>query len=375
MGLLGDFLPKGVSDAASSIGDSISSGAHSVGDFISKGTSNFSLAGVGQKLSEGAGKLMGSFGNVLGFKNLAGGSPTADLADLLKQQGIGIGAGQTLAGGTETAAPRENIDDVVVSLISTVTGDAVFFEASPRVSESRSAQYTELNITHHPGSILKYDKTASRGWSVNARLVSRTPAEATKNQVYLNIIRSWVMPFYGSGTEAADAKLLGAPPPILKFSGYGPKNIAPVPVVMESYSTNWPNDVDYIPTDDGTPFPVILDIDVTLKEAYSPKEYSGFDLFAYKSGDLGAAFTSESAFGNAKGSRSNGKTDTSEPPVLGAVPGMAGTDPAKALAGAVSGVAGAAKDAVSGLYSKLSKSKPEASAYTPPADLKDTDYI
>lgn len=375
MGLLGDFLPKGVTDAASNIGDGISNAASSVSNFITKGTSNFSLADAGKKLGEGANKLIGSFGNALGFKKLAGGAPTADLADLLKQQGIGMGAGQTLSDSTETAAPRENLDDVIVSLISTVTGDVVFFEVSPRVGEQRGAQYTELNITHHPGTILKYDRTASRTWSVNARLVSRTQAEASKNQQYLNIIRSWVMPFYGSGTEAADAKLLGAPPPILKFSGYGDKNISPVPVVMESYSTNWPNDVDYIPTEDGTPFPVIIDVDVTLKEAYSPKEYSGFDLFAYKTGNLGAAFTSESAFGKAKGNRSHSKTDTSDPPVLGEGPAISGVPSAKDLSGAVNGALYGIKDKLPSLSSLTNKLKSDNSKYTPPADLKDTDFI
>jgi hypothetical protein len=98
------------------------------------------------------------------------------------------------------------------------------------------------------------------------------------------------MPFYGSGTEKSYNNLLGLPPPILKFSGLGKLNIPLTPVVLVNYTTSWPADIDYIPTEQGDPFPVIMEIDITVKESYSPAEFSRFDLFAYKQGNLEGAF-------------------------------------------------------------------------------------
>ena len=62
-----------------------------------------------------------------------------------------------------------------------------------------------------------------------------------------------------------------------------------------------------------------MELDLTLKEAYSPAEYSNFNLFAYKSGDLSQAFNGKK-FEVAAAAKANGKADTSEGkklPVLG----------------------------------------------------------
>lgn len=380
MGLLGDFLPKGVADAveggASKVSGYVSSAGGAVSDFVKNGTSNFSLASLPQKLGEGASKLLGSFGSITGFKNLGAGLPTADLASLLQQQGIGIGPGQALSGNENLVAPRENLDDVVVMLYSTVTDDVVTFRVSPRVGESRSASYSEVNITHHPGTILKYDKTSSRTWTVSAKMVSRTQEEASINQAHLNLIRSWLMPFYGTGTAQDSPALLGAPPPILELSGYGAKNISPVPCVLESYSTDWPNDVDYIPTLTGDPFPVIMDISLNLKESYSPREYSGFNLYAYKSGNLAEAFSGNKYSAPSGASTANSITDTGEgPPILGDLGAFKGVPGASDLAGAVQGAQGAVNSAVQGAKGKLSSA---ISSFTgknsdnpAPSDIKD----
>ena len=373
MSMLGDFLPKvgdSVSSTMSGIGSSLSNAASSASNFIQNGTSNFSLASMSTKIGEGASKMLGSFGSLMGFKNVAPNLPTADLATLLQQQGIGIGAGQTLSDNTELAAPRSDNSDVVVILQSTISPEYVRLNASPRISENRSAQYSEVNLIHHPGSILKYERTSSRSWGVSAKLVSRNQQEASENQAILNIIRGWVMPYYGEGTEKNDPDKLGAPPPVLMFSGYGEKNISKIPVVLESYNNDWPNDVDYIPTLTGDPFPVVMDVSINLKECYSPAEYSNFNLFAYKSGALSQAFTG-GEFKVSSGSTANGNIDTSEPSILGNVTSISGVASANDLANkasnALSGAVGTVKDKLSAVASSLSN--PAAS------DLKDTDFI
>lgn len=102
------------------------------------------------------------------------------------------------------------------------------------------------------------------------------------------MIRAWGMPFYGEGT-ASDQELnqyLGAPPPILTLSAYGPNMIGPIKCVLTSYSWDFDSALDYIPTLTGNPFPVILDISLSLMESWAPSEFSGFNLRAFKAGDL-----------------------------------------------------------------------------------------
>lgn len=175
-------------------------------------------------------------------------------------------------------------------------GGVVTFEAMPTISESRSASYDPVTLLHHPGDILKYKSSSARSWTIDAKLISRTPLEAAVNLDSVNKIRAWVMPFYGHGTASngSTSRYLGAPPPILTLTAYGDKMIGPVKCVLESYSWNWPNDVDYIPASVGgetpVPFPAIVSISLTLKESFSPAEYSGFDLLSYRAGNMKAAF-------------------------------------------------------------------------------------
>lgn len=183
------------------------------------------------------------------------------------------------------------VGQFAVKLVSQFAKDVVAFEIMPTISESHSVSYEDIVIAHHPGTIAKYAHTGSRTWSVsNIILASRNSDEATKNQITLNILRSWSQPFYGYGTEKTNPNELGAPPEVLTFTAYGDKNIGPINVVLESLSFEWPNDCDYLHTADGQPFPVLLHLTLSLKESWSPKEYSGFDLMAYKTGNMTSAY-------------------------------------------------------------------------------------
>lgn len=170
--------------------------------------------------------------------------------------------------------------------------DTIVFDVMPSISEDHRASYDSVNLIHHPGAILKYKGTEGRGWSVVADLVSRTVQEADKNLKYMNTIRGWMMPFYGVGTadNPATSSKLGAPPPVLILSAYGPKMIGPVTCVLEGFSWTFENEMDYIRTSDGTPFPVHLKAQLSLKETWTPSQFTSFDLMSYRAGNMQGAF-------------------------------------------------------------------------------------
>lgn len=210
------------------------------------------------------------------FSSLTDRMGATDIASLLG----GLGA---IGGG---------ISKFGVKLVSKSSGESVFFRVMPTISESRAALYDDVMMPHHPGLIAKYNHSAPRTWSIGSiKLASRTIAEADENQQIINTLRGWLMPYYGSGTELSTPDMLGAPPDLLEFTAYGDHNIGAIPVVLENASWDWPNDVDWIHTSNGEPFPVIMNIGtLALKEAWSPREYSGFDLAAYKQGDMFGAY-------------------------------------------------------------------------------------
>jgi hypothetical protein len=121
---------------------------------------------------------------------------------------------------------------------------------------------------------------------VTAATVSDIPATNPVGEVYPS-----------SGTT--DVRRLGSPPEVLYFYAYsqgdgistGPttasaQNIFRVPVAIESISYEYPNEIDYIPTTTGIPFPAVMTLQINLIEMRSPKEMEQFSLSDYRRGVL-----------------------------------------------------------------------------------------
>jgi hypothetical protein len=222
--------------------------------------------------------------------------------------------------------------------ITTIRQSGVVFEATPNFTESRSAEYEALAPIHMPGSIQVYKRTNSRTFSIGAHLLSRNVDDARTNMRYLQLLRSWMLPYFGktdtlhanqqanrdsrrqSGNSSGQTQeeritsegvqLRGAPPDVLFLYAYSANqdgqrsmstpiiNIARVPVVMTNLEITYPEDVDYIPVaevdadgqlinmDKAQPFPRKMDVTISLIETHSPREYEEFDLLSYKMGNL-----------------------------------------------------------------------------------------
>jgi hypothetical protein len=215
-------------------------------------------------------------------------------SDIAKALG-GMGTAKTVlpqnASSSLTKA-NHTTEDFKLKLTSKQTGEQIVFNVSPSIDESRSANYEHISPVHHPGTIQVYKNSESRQFNIAVKLISRTSAEASQNIKYINLIRSWVMPYYGQGTaNSSERQRLGGPPDILLFDVYGDQNISGVPVVLTSYHWVYPDQVDYIPTLNGIPFPTIMDISLSIIESYSPEQFTSFDITAYKVGDMVGAYT------------------------------------------------------------------------------------
>ena len=59
-----------------------------------------------------------------------------------------------------------------------------------------------------------------------------------------------------------------------------------IPVVITNLTIDYPNDVDYIPDDQGNMIPIIQTITISLTEQHSPSELSNFSLDQFKMGKM-----------------------------------------------------------------------------------------
>jgi len=205
--------------------------------------------------------------------------------------------------------------------VDSIRSKEVAFRVTPALTESRSVEYSTSSPVHMPGSIQVFKRSASRSFEITAPLISRNGRDALRNMRYLQLLRSWTLPYFGqtdttgtSGTQqrvSEDTQLRGAPPDVLYLyayadqaaalyqGGFNPINLSRIPVVLTSLSITYPEDVDYIPTSaliDGStnqidtatavPFPIKLSVSISLLETHSPSEYERFDLNKYKTGTL-----------------------------------------------------------------------------------------
>lgn len=210
----------------------------------------------------------------------------------------------------------------------------VIFRTTPDVQETTNVNYKTIDPLHMPGGIHVYSGTQSRSYQLSdLKLVSRTRAEASANLQRMNLLRSWCRPRFGEknisqsesslkkrternnttkflqenqnegvvNTQAqldvlffddnqAYKEIIGTPPAVLLFSAYSNQknkgNIYKIPCVITNLGITYPSDVDYIPTEEGVPFPIITTVSISLTETHSPGEYERFSLDDFRQGNL-----------------------------------------------------------------------------------------
>ena len=269
-----------------------------------------------QKLADGFTKLsseldLKKINNKMAVLQRGSNTPLAEIQDIAPND-------VTAAGNSIGPTTNFKVRLVAYPQLGPEAGDEVIFDIMPSISESHSAQYDTVDVVHHPGAILKYKSTSAREWSVTADFVSRTVQEATDNLRRLNLIRSWVMPFYGVGTGNTYAEKLGGPPQILKFFGFGPKMIGEASVVLTSFNWAFEPEIDYIFAGDTpetrTPFPVHIRVQLQLSETWAPNQFTKFNLKDYREGNMPAAFGASSMMQTRTSPEvDSSRVDTSQP--------------------------------------------------------------
>ncbi len=227
--------------------------------------------------------------------------------DLANQQALAASQENNLSAGVvnqakqQTAADKDHIVKLIEPGVTQVE-----FQVMPEVVESRTVEYEAIAPPQFPSAFQKYKGTSSTQWTINATFTCRTTDEATRNLEYLNILRGWTVPFFGTKTLEQFPQKLGAPPPVLTFSGWRAQMVGPVQVVITSLNWNFPQDVDYIPAKEFKPvagnprnfaftgrlipFPTVIKIAIQLVESFSTEQMNGFSVADFRAGQFADAF-------------------------------------------------------------------------------------
>lgn len=188
---------------------------------------------------------------------------------------------------TENAAAENIIGEsskkVKLVPINDKAGGSVIFEFAPEMSKDKTVNYIPITELRQAAAIYIFIGTSGRTFTINAKLISRTIEEAEQNIQILNLLESWTNPEDNFGYLEGDT----GTPMVLRLYGYG-ERLKGIPCVITSFSTPFPEDVDYIYTGSGdkTGIPIVQPVTISLQEVRTPDELDKFSIEAFRNGTL-----------------------------------------------------------------------------------------
>ena len=172
------------------------------------------------------------------------------------------------------------------------TGYNVVFPIVPVIAVQYTAQYDSIAPTHTNYTYPQYINSAVNEIAITGEFPVQSEEEGRYWLATTHFFRSVTKMFYG------DSSNKGAPPPLCKLNGYGDFVLKNVPVVVTSFVSDLPNNVDYIrvPVEANQDIgsyapqyqmvPTNSTIAITVRPTYSRGRISEFSLDKFVNGDL-----------------------------------------------------------------------------------------
>ena len=142
------------------------------------------------------------------------------------------------------------------------------FPYQPDITFSQSVNYSPYDMAHTNYTFNAYRNTPSPSIQMNAQFASVTDEEGRYTLACIHFLRSISKMFFGIQDLGGSPKA-GTPPPVLIFSAFGEQSFNMVPVVIESFSTNYDSQTD-LKDVDGTNIPVIMNMFIGLSVQQNP---------------------------------------------------------------------------------------------------------
>lgn len=189
-----------------------------------------------------------------------------------------------LSPGSGSIFYKDPSNQILAPLLGT---DGILFPYTPNVNINYSASYSAIQPTHTNYAQHSYAQSSVDFIGVTGMFTANTADEARYVLAVLHFMRTATKMFYGTdGTR-------GTPPPVLRFSGYGPFQFNSVPVVLSSFAHDFENSVDYIEVplasspDAGTKtmVPTQMMINMNLMPIYTKSQQRQFSLEGFAKGD------------------------------------------------------------------------------------------
>ena len=161
------------------------------------------------------------------------------------------------------------------------TGNRMVFPFNPSVLFSHTANYAQVQPTHTNYAYNAYENSQVDAITITGEFFQENENDAKYWIACLHFLRTATKMFYGESDP------LGNPPPVCRLNGYGDHVLNNIPVVVTNFTTDLPQDSDFIEcTVNGLKnfVPVQSTITVTLQPQYARRSQARFSLNQYAAG-------------------------------------------------------------------------------------------
>jgi hypothetical protein len=178
--------------------------------------------------------------------------------------------------------PSKYLTPASISMYPILNNGGIIFPFTPSISQDFTANYANLNPTHSNYTQYFYKNSQAGPISVSGKFAVQNELDAYMWLSTMHILRALTKMHFGTDVNA------GAPPPVCRFDAYGDQQYKNVPVVVQSFKIDLPDNVDYYATklNDGTGqedgaaptgnmVPTVSQITLTLLPMYSRQEQLG----------------------------------------------------------------------------------------------------
>jgi len=137
--------------------------------------------------------------------------------------------------------PSIAADGLLAPLQEASTGGHMVFPFTPTIIISHSAAYNTVAPIHNNYPFFAYQNSQVDAMTIVGQFYCQNSEEARYWMACLHYLRTMTKMDYGIGST-------GSPPPIAKLNGYGDYVFNNVPVIIQNFTVDMPNEVDYIST-------------------------------------------------------------------------------------------------------------------------------
>lgn len=164
----------------------------------------------------------------------------------------------------------------------------ILFPYTPTISYDSQAVYGSVNPVHSNYTQYFYKNSQVGNISVTGKFTVQNEKEGAIWLGMIHLLRSLTKMRFGTDADA------GAPPPVCRLEAYGDFMLRNVPVVVQSFKFDLPDNVDYIEVGKSgsgsmyktTLVPSVSTISITLNVMYSRREMQEFSVDNWLSGKL-----------------------------------------------------------------------------------------